>query len=93
MHSELLTITPNEASKYLANNPANRKINESVVRAMAEDMKAGRWMQTHQGIAISKTGRLLDGQHRLSAVIKKCDQYFEHIELKNIICIIHFNII
>lgn len=70
MHSELLTIPPNEASKYLANNPANRKINESVVRAMAEDMKAGRWMQTHQGIAISKTGRLLDGQHRLSAVIK-----------------------
>ena len=70
MHSELLTITPNEASKYLANNPANRKINESIVRAMAEDMKAGRWMQTHQGIAISKTGRLLDGQHRLSAVIK-----------------------
>lgn len=70
MHSELLTITPNEASKYLANNPANRKINERIVAAMAEDMKAGRWMQTHQGIAISNTGRLLDGQHRLSAVIK-----------------------
>lgn len=70
MHSEMLTITPAEASKYLANNPANRRISETIVKAMAEDMKAGRWMETHQGIAISKTGRLLDGQHRLTAIIK-----------------------
>lgn len=70
MYSEILTITPNEASKYLANNPSNRRISERAVAAMAADMKAGRWLATHQGIAIGKTGRLLDGQHRLSAVIK-----------------------
>lgn len=44
--------------------------NNFLVAAMAEDMKAGRWIATHQGIAIGKSGRLLDGQHRLSAVIK-----------------------
>lgn len=70
MHSEILTITPNEASKYLANNPANRKISEKEVEALASDMREGRWHITHQGIAIGKTGRLLDGQHRLAAVIK-----------------------
>ena len=70
MYSELLTITPSEASKYLANNPANRRLSESEVETLAADMREGRWCITHQGIAIGKTGRLLDGQHRLAAVIK-----------------------
>ena len=33
-------------------------------------MKAGEWMLTHQGIAFSESGRLLDGQHRLLAGIQ-----------------------
>ena len=70
METKIVTITPDEARKFLANNPSNRHISENEVAKLAADMKEGRWMVTHQGIAISKTGRLLDGQHRLTAVIK-----------------------
>lgn len=70
METKVVTITPDEARKFLANNPSNRHISENEVAKLAADMKEGRWMITHQGIAISKTGRLLDGQHRLTAVIK-----------------------
>jgi hypothetical protein len=31
-------------------------------------MKAGRWLETHQGIAFDTDGRLIDGRHRLMAV-------------------------
>jgi hypothetical protein len=33
-------------------------------------MLNGNWVLTHQGIAISKSGKLIDGQHRLAAVVK-----------------------
>jgi hypothetical protein len=33
-------------------------------------MKRGEWVATHQAVAFSKGGALLDGQHRLSAVVE-----------------------
>jgi hypothetical protein len=36
---------------------------------MAADMAAGRWQLTHQGIAIGPNGEVIDGQHRLHAVV------------------------
>lgn len=62
-------ITPAVASKMLEINPNNRKIAPDRVKAMAADMKSGRWRETHQGIAQNCDGSLKDGQHRLSAVV------------------------
>lgn len=64
-------ITPEIAKKYLANNNNNRNVKENVVKRYAEDMAQGRWLSnTYEMIKISKTSTVLDGQHRLLAVIK-----------------------
>jgi hypothetical protein len=65
----LETITPEIAKEMLAKNTRNRTMNANRVSAMSSVMKSGKWPLTHQGIAISETGVLLDGQHRLSAIV------------------------
>jgi hypothetical protein len=62
-------VTPDLATKWLEGNTHNRGVRDSVVQRYAVDMKAGRWKQTHQGIAFDEDGVLIDGQHRLFAVI------------------------
>jgi len=76
MKTEIITITPEMASWLLANtNDSNpRGINKKVVSQYASDMRSGLWQTTHQGIAFSKDklsdpGKLIDGQHRLSAIV------------------------
>lgn len=64
-------INPNTARRYLAKSlPNNRPISQHAVELYALDMQMGRWLATHQGIAFDGGDHLLDGQHRLHAVIK-----------------------
>lgn len=67
--SAVETIDPDLAALLLEGNVRNRDISPALVEAMARDMREGRWQLTHQGIALDKECRLLDGQHRLSAVV------------------------
>ncbi len=62
-------ITPDKARKLLEGNRDNRVIRDAHVQFLASEMKKGRWTLTHQGICIAANGRLLDGQHRLFAVV------------------------
>lgn len=64
------TITPNKAGEYLKNNVTNRKVSKEHVEYLAHIIKTGNWSMTHQGIAFDKKGALLDGQHRLHAIIQ-----------------------
>lgn len=64
------TITPKQAEKYLQFNTSNRPLRKSLVSMYAKDMIKGNWRTTHQGIAFNCDGTLLDGQHRLSAIIE-----------------------
>ncbi|MFZ0018427.1 MAG: hypothetical protein WAL10_13945, partial [Acetobacteraceae bacterium] len=64
------TITPERAEEYLAANRGNRNIVQSHVAAMARDIRNGQWMFNAQPICFSRAGRLLNGQHRLSAVLE-----------------------
>lgn len=63
-------ITPKRAERLLSIQVANRAVRASHVDRLAADMAAGAWRLTHQGIAITKDGAVVDGKHRLSAVIK-----------------------
>ena len=63
-------ITPLKAAMFLENNSHNRKLNEKQVSLLASDMVSGNWRLTHQAIAIDADGELIDGQHRLRAVLK-----------------------
>lgn len=51
-------------------NVKNRKLRVRTVDAFAADMRRGKWHTTHQGIAFDEAGNLLDGQHRLAAIVK-----------------------
>jgi hypothetical protein len=63
-------ITPAKAEELLAANTANRPVSKSTVRGFAEAMRRGDWLVTHQGIAFDTDGVLVDGQHRLAAIVE-----------------------
>ena len=65
-------ISPAEAKAWLdpAINRGNRNIVRDHVEAIARDIKDGRWMLNVQPICFANDGRLLNGQHRLQAVIE-----------------------
>ena len=61
-------ITPEQATYMLKHNPNNRKLQKSRVEKMALFMERGAWQ--NNGSSIVMNGEvLLDGQHRLSAVV------------------------
>jgi hypothetical protein len=72
MRTEIIDITPALAESWLTKNKFNRRISTATVNKYAADMKSGRWNLTHQGIAFAYSGELVDGQHRLKAIIKSC---------------------
>jgi hypothetical protein len=63
-------VTPKKAAAYLAKNVTNRSLREPTVAAYEADMRAGNWVPTHQGIAFNDREELIDGQHRLTAVVR-----------------------
>jgi hypothetical protein len=71
MNIKKILTTPELAKHYLSKNINNRRINDQRVQGYVNDMLAGRWKEdTFEFIKIAKDGTVLDGQHRLSAVIK-----------------------
>lgn len=65
-----MPVTPDQAREWLGHNTRNRNISQRRVSQYARDMAAGNWMLTNQAIGFDTQGRLVDGQHRLHAVIK-----------------------
>jgi hypothetical protein len=67
---EIELVTPAKAKDWLENhNHGNRPLKKSVALKYAEIMKAGKWVTSPDGIIFASTGRLLQGQHRLMAVV------------------------
>ena len=66
-----MIVTPGQAMNWLEHaNNHNRSLSDRTVQQYARDMKAGRWWLSHQGIAFDPRGNLIDGQHRLWAVVE-----------------------
>lgn len=64
-------ITPERARFYLAKNTSNyRKMNRNKVLMYARDMRSGKWQENGESIKFNKTGKLVDGQHRLQAIVE-----------------------
>lgn len=67
-------ITPQMAQAMIDRSKAsgfkNRKLSEKHVQLWAEEMKAGRWKLNGVSIRISPRGAIVDGNHRLHAVVK-----------------------
>jgi hypothetical protein len=69
MRTQVMTVTPDMAAKWLETNDANRRTRQKLVNRLADEIRHGRWMVTHQGISFDHTGKLTDGQHRLWAIV------------------------
>lgn len=63
-------ITPQIAARMLEANTNNRPARDGLVQSYAEDMRAGRWQTNGDAIRFNVDGQLIDGQHRLFAIIR-----------------------
>lgn len=62
-------ITPERASTLLLKNPHNRKISNTLVVQYTQLMQRGEWKFNGDPIRVNGDGSLIDGQHRLSAIV------------------------
>lgn len=70
MKVRIETITPTKAKEYLLRTKINRNLSKERVEAYAYDMSKGAWQLNGEAIRFNESGDLIDGQHRLSAIIK-----------------------
>lgn len=70
MKSYLQEIDPEKAKDLLRTTKLNRSLNQNWVTTLSRDMRSGHWQPTPQGLVLDEQGNLLDGQHRLSAVVR-----------------------
>lgn len=64
-------VTPEKARLMLqARYAGQRKLSDSDVRRWARDMAAGNWTLSPDGVAFDTVGQLVNGQHRLHAIIR-----------------------
>lgn len=67
---KVITVTPELAEQWLGKNTHNRKLREPHMRGLVEDIKAGNWKWNGDSIKFAADGTLLDGQHRLAAIVR-----------------------
>jgi hypothetical protein len=70
IRSEWVDVSPRLATELLQKNKTNRPLSKDAVRDIVDRMKKGQWVVTHQGLGFDFNGDLVDGQHRLAAVVQ-----------------------
>ncbi len=69
-HPRIIMLTPELATKLLEHNTLNRPLNEQHIKRIANQIISGQWRFNGDTIKLCGTGDVLDGQHRLWAVIE-----------------------
>lgn len=67
---EVVMVDPETATDWLGHNTRNRTPRKAAVAAYAADMRNGDWRWTGDPIRRAADGTILDGQHRLMAVVE-----------------------
>lgn len=62
-------VAPSMAEVWLTKNTANRRIRRQQVERFARDMESGAWQENGEGICFASDGTLINGQHRLTAIV------------------------
>lgn len=71
MYTRIMDINEEVAAKMLEKNTDNyRKLNMKTVHQYARKMTLGYWQENGEPIQFDKNGKLLNGQHRLRAIIE-----------------------
>jgi hypothetical protein len=66
----VVLLTPEDATQLLEHNTLNRPLNDSHVKRIANQIINGKWQFNGDTIKISEKGEVLDGQHRLWAILE-----------------------
>lgn len=69
MKAKIETVSVDMASLWLGKMAANRSCRQAVVNCYLADMKKGNWHHQGDPIRFNVDGQLIDGQHRLRALI------------------------
>jgi hypothetical protein len=70
LKTELRLINATIAKEMLKRNQRNRTLKIKDVKYLSDQMKNNQWLFDGQPIRFTEDGRLLDGQHRLNAIIE-----------------------
>jgi hypothetical protein len=65
----IMLVTPKQAQAWLEGNVDNRSLRENRVLHLSQILQRGEWELTGDAIVFDEDGTLLNGQHRLSAVV------------------------
>jgi hypothetical protein len=68
--AEVCLVSPQIADQWLSRNPHNRPVSQGRVREYAALMAKGEWLLSPDAIAFDWNGNLMNGQHRLWALIE-----------------------
>lgn len=69
MVGEEILIDPEMAAQFLDLNMPNRSISPKTVKKYVDDINNGTWRRSPQPICFDTNGKLIDGQHRLTAIV------------------------
>ena len=69
MKATVELVTPDVAAKWLTTSKGNRTIRQHAVVAYADAMARGEWHVNDAGIGFDAEGHLINGHHRLMAVV------------------------
>lgn len=71
MKMEWVEITPKWAAALLKRNREDQRfLRKARVARLGMDLREDRWLPTHQAVGIDDEGWVVDGQHRLNAIVK-----------------------
>ena len=70
MNIKEIVMTPAMAKALLLKNTNNRSLREHQTQYLARELKRDAWITNLDPIAVSTEGVLLNGQHRLSAIVR-----------------------
>lgn len=67
---EIVEMTPEMAKTMLESNTHNRRLRKAYVQQLAGAIERGEWVANGEPVQVASDGTLLNGQHRLSAVVE-----------------------
>lgn len=68
--SDVEEVGPDQARKMLATMERNRPLSMNHVAKLLHDARTGAWHMNGEPIIVSRTGKLLEGQHRLRMILE-----------------------
>lgn len=70
MYTVQMTIAPDQAQQWLDAMPVQRRMRGSRVEQLRRLIAEGRWRVLPHGLVFDKDGHIIDGQHRLTAIVQ-----------------------